>query len=345
MPAQTKPIASLSLDLDNKWSYLKTHGNPAWQSLPSYFALLIPRVLDFLDRHQLKITFFVVGQDAALQAHAPLLRAIVDADHEIGNHSFYHEPWLHLYSEQQINAELAQTEAQIIGATGYRPIGFRGPGYSCSEATLRVLAQRGYHYDASTLPTFVGPLARLYYFMSARLTPEEKAERSKLFGTVRDGLRPLHPYHWQIPNVTQKTPLVELPVTTMPFLRVPIHMSYIIYLGAISPGLAMSYFRMALELCRLRGIQPSLLLHPLDFMGVEDDQDLAFFPGMGMARIQKLALVERAIALYARRFDVVTMQEHATAAQRDSKLPLLDAHISFDQVATAETALSRSASS
>jgi peptidoglycan-N-acetylglucosamine deacetylase len=26
----SKPIASLSLDLDNKWSYMKTHGDPGW---------------------------------------------------------------------------------------------------------------------------------------------------------------------------------------------------------------------------------------------------------------------------------------------------------------------------
>ncbi len=29
-----KPIASLSLDLDNKWSYMKTHGDAGWESFP-----------------------------------------------------------------------------------------------------------------------------------------------------------------------------------------------------------------------------------------------------------------------------------------------------------------------
>ena len=43
-----KPAASLSLDLDNQWSYMKTHGDPGWESLPSYLALVVPRVLDFL---------------------------------------------------------------------------------------------------------------------------------------------------------------------------------------------------------------------------------------------------------------------------------------------------------
>lgn len=340
LSASSKPVASLSLDLDNKWSYLKTHGNAAWQTLPSYFDSLVPRVLNILDDHNLTITFFVVGQDAALQKHAAPLRAIADAGHEIGNHSFHHEPWLHLYSEAQINAELAHAEEQIVGATGQQPIGFRGPGYSCSEATLRVLAQRGYRYDASTLPTFIGPLARLYYFMNARLSAEEKAERSKLFGTVRDGLRPLRPYQWQIPGVENPLPLVELPVTTMPLLRAPIHLSYLIYLGAASSTLALAYFRLALGLCRVSGVQPSLLLHPLDFMGVEDDQDLAFFPGMGMARAKKLALVERVLRLYARQFDVVPMRDHAERALYSDHMLTVDARTSFDFADHRETVFS-----
>src|SRR5262244_1387258 len=96
-----KPIASLSLDLDNKWSYLKTHGDTGWESFPSYLNVLVPRVLDFLKARHLTITFFIVGQDAALDKHHELLQAIAAAGHEIGNHSFRHEPWLHLYSKER----------------------------------------------------------------------------------------------------------------------------------------------------------------------------------------------------------------------------------------------------
>ena len=40
---------------------------------------------------------------------------------------------------------------------GRRPIGFPGPGFSWSPDLLEVLAERGYRYDASTLPTYLGP--------------------------------------------------------------------------------------------------------------------------------------------------------------------------------------------
>jgi peptidoglycan/xylan/chitin deacetylase (PgdA/CDA1 family) len=104
---QSKPIASLSLDLDNQWSYMKTHGDAGWESFPSYLDIVVPRVLAFLAERNIKITFFIVGQDAALAKNHEALGSITKAGHEIGNHSFKHEPWLHLYSEEDVDRELA----------------------------------------------------------------------------------------------------------------------------------------------------------------------------------------------------------------------------------------------
>ncbi len=89
-----KPLMSLSLDLDNKWSYLRTYGNPDWDQFPSYLDLICPRILEFMDRHRVKITFFIVGKDAAMEKNRAAIASLSDAGHEIGNHSFFHEPWL-----------------------------------------------------------------------------------------------------------------------------------------------------------------------------------------------------------------------------------------------------------
>ena len=125
--------ASLSLDLDNEWSYLKTHGDAAWKSFPSYLDIVVPRVIDVLRRHSLRITVFVVGQDAALEKNRTALRALADAGHEIGNHSFNHEPWLHRYGRTELEAELRRSTDAIAAATGAHPRGFRGPGFSVSR--------------------------------------------------------------------------------------------------------------------------------------------------------------------------------------------------------------------
>ncbi|MBW8875098.1 MAG: polysaccharide deacetylase family protein [Acidobacteria bacterium] len=303
----TPPLASLSLDLDNLWSYLKIHGDAGWEAFPSYLDVAVPRILAFLAERRLRITFFVVGQDAAREENRAALASIAAAGHEIGNHSFRHESWLHLYSEAELEEELARAEEAIVQATGQRPAGFRGPGFSLSPATLAVLARRGYRYDASTLPTFLGPLARAYYFRTAGLTAEQRRQRSALFGTFGEGLRPIRPYRWRV----GERRLLEIPVTTMPLLRTPIHLSYVLYLDLVSPSLGRLYFNTALRLCRLTAVQPSILLHPLDFLGGDDTEALAFFPAMRRPGAWKLARVSEHLAALCRGFEVIPLGEHA----------------------------------
>jgi peptidoglycan/xylan/chitin deacetylase (PgdA/CDA1 family) len=311
MPPSTssRPPASLSLDLDNEWSYLKTHGDPTWSQLPSYIDLVVPRFVALLRALDLRITVFIVGQDAALEQHHPALRSIVDAGHEVGNHSFHHEPWLHAYSAQAIDEEIEAAHDAIVTATGQVPRGFRGPGFSVSRLTLETLVRRGYRYDASTLPTYIGPIARAYYFMTARLSPEERERRKALFGGIADGLRPIRPYLWDLGD----TSLLEIPVTTFPVLKTPFHFSYVLYM-AMKAGraAALAYFRAALIACRAVGVGPSLLLHPLDFLGCEDVSSLSFFPAMQMPAGAKLALLDQALRMFADSFDVLPMGEHAS---------------------------------
>lgn len=342
-PKQYKnwPLASLSLDLDNQWSYMKIHGDKGWEAFPSYLDVVVPRSLKFLRDRNLRITYFIVGKDAALEKNHQALAAIGNSNHEVGNHSFHHESWLHLYSESEIETEIAEAERHIEQVTGKRPRGFRGPGFSFSKNVLKVLARRGYHYDASTFPTYLGPLARAYYFMTAKnLTPEERRKRKALFGGFKDGFQPLKPYRWNIQDGSQdrhdsqdrhnaqdshRSPdlpqdLVEMPVTTMPIFKVPIHFSYVLYLSVFSPFIALLYFRIALLLCRLTGTQPSLLLHPLDFMGKEDVPELAFFPGMSLTSEKKLQTLGKALDMLRSQFEVLPMGEHVYYI-RGTKLP------------------------
>ena len=304
------PYASLSLDLDNQWSYMKTHGDPGWQSHPSYLDTVVPRILDFLAARRLTITFFIVGQDAALEKNRAALASIAAAGHEIGNHSFQHEPWLHLYTAEQLDQELRQAEDAIETATGARPRGFRGPGFSLSEGTLETLCRRGYAYDATVFPNLLNPLARAYLFSTSKLTAEEKRQRSALFGTWKDAFRPVRPFQWDL----SAGKLLEIPVTTLPGFKVPMHLSYLVYLAKFSRLAARAYLRFALSACRISGTHPSILLHPLDFMGGEDCPTLAFFPGMDIERGRKLEIVGELFDILAARRDLVTMGEHARRA-------------------------------
>jgi len=279
---------SLSLDLDNKWSYLKTHGSDAWKDFPSYLDIAVPRILSFLRERDLRITFFIVGQDAALAKNHDALVQIKEAGHEIASHSFNHDPWLHLYSDQDMNIELERAEQAIEAVTGVHVRGFRGPGFSLSKGTLRVLKKRGYDYDATAFPNILNPLARAYFFAKSNLSAEEKERRKALFGSFSDAFRPVKPYRWSLDDGG----LLELPVTTMPVFKTPIHFSYLVYLASFSRPVARLYTRIAKGMCRLTSTEPSFLLHPLDFLGKEDDRDLGFFPAMNMPLNKKLDLMD-----------------------------------------------------
>lgn len=304
-----KPTASLSLDLDNAWSYLKTRGDESWQSFPTYLELVVARFLTLLDAHDVRMTVFVVGQDAERDENRKAMATLGASRHEIGNHSFHHEPWLPTYTRAEIYAELSRAQVAIEAATGRRPVGFRAPGYAISPAILDVLAELGFSYDCSSLPTFIGPLARTYYFMSTKMAPEDRARRKGLYGSWKDAFKPLRPHALHFPQGE----LIEIPVTTFPGLRVPIHFSYVLYLCGFSVELGLRYFATALDACRLARIEPSLLFHPLDVLDVSDVPSLAFFPAMAMPAVQKIGILDRALALFAERFAIDAVGEHARA--------------------------------
>ena len=297
--------ASVSVDLDNLWSYLKTQGEAGWEGYPGYLEKITPRILECFERLGLRTTFFIVGRDASMPRNRDVLRSIADAGHEIANHTFEHEPWLHLYTRQQLEDDFERSEEAILSATGHRPVGFRGPGFSSSPEVLATLVRRGYAYDASVFPTPLGPIARLAFKLGSKLPPEEKAKRSGLYGPLSNAVRPLRPFH-----ITPD--LVEVPVTTMPMVRAPIHLSYLLFLAQRSDALARLYWSAAATMCRVFGVGPSLLLHPTDFFDGGEVPRMSFFPGMKIPAARKQALVEHAITTIQRHWSAGTLADHAS---------------------------------
>ena len=302
-----KPIASISLDLDNQWTYMKIHGDEGWDTYPSYFNIFVPHVLDVLDELNLKITFFIVGKDTESEDNIKYLRMITERGHEVGNHSYHHESWLQTYSYEKIEKEIREAEEAIEKVTGQRTTGFRGPGFSWSKDLLKVLESRGYKFDASTLPTFLGPLARMYYFQKSDLSKEEKKARKELFGKFSEGFRKLKPYKW---DLREGKSITEIPVTTMPVFKLPFHLSYLIYLGNISMPLMKFYLNIAIRMCKMTNTPISFLLHPLDLIGGDQITQLAFFPGMNVSSDKKVEIFNMVIKTLSRHYRLVNMSEY-----------------------------------
>ncbi len=301
-----KPFASLSLDLDNQWSYMKIHGDEGWDKYPSYFDIFIPHILDLLDELQLKITFFIVGKDTESEENGKYLRMITNRGHEVGNHSYNHESWLQSYSYEKIEKEIIDAEEAIEESTGQKPRGFRGPGFSWSIDLLKVLEDRGYLYDSSTLPTFLGPLARMYYFSKSGLSKEEKSARKELFGKFSEGFRKLKPYYIHLGGEKK---IMEIPVTTIPIFRLPFHLSYLIYISNISLTIMKLYLNIAILLCRLTHTPINFLLHPLDIIGGDKIQKLAFFPGMNIKTEKKVMVFRTVLHKLKYNYKIVAISE------------------------------------
>ena len=76
------------------------------------------RVLDTLERHGVRATFFLVGRK--FDGHERLIQRILSEGHEIGNHSYGHDP----FPERD---DLAACTAAIEHVAGVRPSLFRPP--------------------------------------------------------------------------------------------------------------------------------------------------------------------------------------------------------------------------
>lgn len=324
----TKPLASVSLDADNYWSYKRTHGDADWVERPSYLTKLAERMQDLFAAHDIKPSVMVVGYDAANGDGPEFIQAMQSFGCEIGNHSFEHEPWLHLYSPEQLRDELRRTEDAIQAAGAPKPRVFRAPGFAMSPDLMRALVELDYDCDASVLATWIGPLARQYYLRTNKeLTADEREQRKALFGSLWDVALPNKPFVWRGPGAEpgdKAITLTEIPVTVFPMARVPMHASYVIYLAGISPALAKAYVHSSLTACKLTGTQPSLLLHPLDLLDGKDAAGLEFFPGMTMPLERKREVLDLILGQLKKSYQLVDLSTHAreVAATATSVRPI-----------------------
>lgn len=96
-------------------------------------------LLELLAQHGVKATFFLKGRN--VEAYPQTLQAILQAGHEIGNHSYSHRPMFSL-SQSAMQEEVARTSAAIAEVTGSTPALFRppyggqGPGLKLALAAL-----------------------------------------------------------------------------------------------------------------------------------------------------------------------------------------------------------------
>lgn len=88
------------------------------------------QILEILEEHGAKATFFVIGKNA--ESYPDLILKEVGAGHEIGNHTYSH-PNMKGISVEAAMEEINKTQDVVFGITGKRPELFRAPGGIFSE--------------------------------------------------------------------------------------------------------------------------------------------------------------------------------------------------------------------
>jgi peptidoglycan/xylan/chitin deacetylase (PgdA/CDA1 family) len=84
-----------------------------------------PRVLDLLDRHGVKATFFCIGERAA--RYPDLCRDIVRRGHAVENHSQHHRHTFSLLGLAGMTREIQAAQDTLAAITGCHPRFFRAP--------------------------------------------------------------------------------------------------------------------------------------------------------------------------------------------------------------------------
>jgi peptidoglycan/xylan/chitin deacetylase (PgdA/CDA1 family) len=115
------------------------------------------RILDWLEGSNVRAAFFMVGEQ--VDRHRRVARRIVDAGHDVGNHSYSHPLYLY-HAASRVRRELERTQEIIADVTGVRPVwsrppyGVRSPGYfkAARDLGLRTVQWSVAGYDWKPWP-------------------------------------------------------------------------------------------------------------------------------------------------------------------------------------------------
>ena len=123
-----------------------------WDGLGRRAPVLVPRLLDRMDQHGVRGTFFVLGW---LAGHEPdLVREIARRGHEVASHGWDHKR-VTQQTPEAFRDSVRRTKHFLEDLVGQEVLGFRAPSFSIvpgREWALDTLLEVGYRYDSSLFP-------------------------------------------------------------------------------------------------------------------------------------------------------------------------------------------------
>jgi peptidoglycan/xylan/chitin deacetylase (PgdA/CDA1 family) len=230
-------LASISIDLDEVPRYAAIHGlqAPTGPVAHAVYDRCVPRLLSWLDDESIRATFFTVGEDLERAQNRKTIVALHDAGHEVANHSYQHHYDLTRRTIHELRQEVERGAAIIEEVCGKRPVGFRAPGYTVSEALYDVLESSGVQYDSSVFPCPSYYAAKL----AALAVMGLRGRRStSIVGSATVLRAPREPYHVGRPYWRRGSGVLELPIGVTPWQLPYIGTSLVLGGRRIAAGLS-----------------------------------------------------------------------------------------------------------
>ena len=312
---------AVSIDLDPIPCYYRIHalGPPPPELRDVVLRRALPRLAEIFARHRVPATWFVVGEDldpaVVGEASAAAVRALLAERHaagdELGNHSLSHPYDLARRGAVEVAAEIGGCEERLRAITG-RPIpGFRAPGYDLSATMLAELARRGYVYDSSIFPAPGYYAAKLAVMAGLRVLGRPSGAVAT---EPRALVAPTAPYRpaMAAPWRRGQAPVVELPVTVTPWMRLPAIGTTLLTLPA--------WLRKRLVYGADKHDLFNLELHGIDGCDAEEDgipgELVLRQPDLRIPVADKLAILDELLTALARDRDGVTLRLAAGVVHR-----------------------------
>lgn len=148
-------VNALTVDVEeyyHGYDFEAALGADGLSRLPSRVVGQTQRLLDLLDAHAARGTFFTLGLVA--QRFPRLVREIVERGHEIASHGWDHTPVFRL-GPAGFRADVRRGKHAVEQAAGRIVRGYRAPNYSIRRDTpwaFSVLVEEGFVYDSSMYP-------------------------------------------------------------------------------------------------------------------------------------------------------------------------------------------------
>ncbi len=129
-----------------------------------------PKILDLLEKHNVRATFFVVGSIA--EYHPEIVFKEAALGHEIANHSYTHTRLSKLTADE-IKNEIKKTDAVIKKAAGVTPRLFRPPEGAYSKDIVDIASSLGKEtviWTVDTLDWAKSPCEKIVENVKANIT-------------------------------------------------------------------------------------------------------------------------------------------------------------------------------